>query len=87
MSMGRAIVTTDVPGCGESIEDGVQGFVVPAGDAVALAAALERLARDPALAVRMGRAGRLRAETVFDAEMVSRELLGHMALERPAALR
>lgn len=87
MSMGRAIFTTDVPGCGESIEDGVQGFVVPAGDAVALAAALERLARDPALAVRMGRAGRLRAETVFDAEMVSRELLGHMALERPAALR
>lgn len=43
---GRAIVTTDVPGCREIVRQGVNGFVVPPGNALALAEAIEHLLKD-----------------------------------------
>ncbi len=45
---GRALVATDVPGCREVVQDGHNGLLVPPDDPVALAAALSRLAKDPA---------------------------------------
>lgn len=57
---GRAIVTTNVPGCVDFVLDGVTGFVTPCDDAVALAAALRKLAQDPALRMVQGAAGRAR---------------------------
>lgn len=57
---GRAIVTTDVPGCRSFVRGGIDGEVVPAGDAESLAAVLVRLATDPALVARMGAAARSR---------------------------
>jgi glycosyltransferase involved in cell wall biosynthesis len=57
-SCGRAIVVTDVPGCRHFVRDGVEGLVVPPGDAPALADALETLARDPVLRERLGRSAR-----------------------------
>jgi glycosyltransferase involved in cell wall biosynthesis len=71
----RAIVATDVPGCREVVENGVNGFLVPAQDAVALADALERILSDPEARAAMGRAGRekvektLAVETVVDATL------------------
>jgi glycosyltransferase involved in cell wall biosynthesis len=62
---GRPIVTTDVPGCREVVEDGVHGLCVAPRDANALASALARLIADPALRARMGAAARKRAETEF----------------------
>ena len=56
----RPLVVTDVPGCRHFVRDGVEGFIVPPEDAEALADALERLARDPELRLRMGEAARLR---------------------------
>lgn len=56
----RPLVVTDVPGCRHFVRDGVEGFIVPPEDAEALANAIERLARDPELRVRMGEAARLR---------------------------
>jgi len=55
---GRAIVTTDVPGCREVVRDGENGLLVPAKDPARLAAALRSLIRDAALRSRMGSAGR-----------------------------
>src|SRR5260370_15270243 len=43
---GRAIVTTDVPGCREIVRQGVNGFIVPPGDALALTGAIEHLLND-----------------------------------------
>jgi glycosyltransferase involved in cell wall biosynthesis len=57
-SSARAAIVTDVPGCRHFVTDGVEGLVVPPGDATALADALERLARDPALRARLGAAAR-----------------------------
>lgn len=57
---GRAILTTDVPGCRLLVRDGREGRVVPSDDAAALAAALAALAADPAAVARMGMAARAR---------------------------
>ena len=53
---GRAVVTTDVPGCRDAIEPGKTGLLVPVRDAGALADAIARLAADPALRHAMGAA-------------------------------
>src|SRR5215211_4329217 len=57
---GRALVTTDVPGCRRLVRDGIEGLLVPPGDAAALAGAFAALAADPALVARMGAAARAR---------------------------
>ena len=53
-SMGLPLVATAVPGCTEVVEDGSNGFLVPARDPEALAASILRLARDPAMRRRLG---------------------------------
>jgi glycosyltransferase involved in cell wall biosynthesis len=57
---GRAVLTTDVPGCRALVRDGVEGLVVAPNDAGALADALVALAGDPARVARMGEAARTR---------------------------
>lgn len=57
---GRAIVTTDVPGCRTLVRDEVEGLVVRPGDVPALTAAFVRLAAEPGLAIHMGEAARAR---------------------------
>lgn len=67
---GLPIITTDAPGCREVVEDGVNGFLVPVRDSVKLAVAIKKLVDDPALAVRMGAAGRQKALAEFDERLV-----------------
>jgi len=67
---GRAVVTTDVPGCRDAIEPEVTGKMVPARDAAALAEAIETLLLDTQLRQEMGRAGRALAEREFSIETV-----------------
>lgn len=71
LATGRAIVTTDVPGCRETVEPGVNGLRVPARDADALANACLALAEDPARRAAMGAASRELAERRFDARAVN----------------
>lgn len=75
MSMGRAIVTTDSPGCRETIRDGVEGYLVPVGDSEALAAAMERFLRDPELAATMGAKAHERALTKYDVHRINRVMI------------
>lgn len=73
-SMGRPIITTDIPGCLETVEDGVTGFLVPKGDAPALAEAMIRIIELPKeKKIEMSRAARKRAEEFFNEENVIRE--------------
>jgi glycosyltransferase involved in cell wall biosynthesis len=69
---GRAVVTTDVPGCRDAIEPNVTGLLVPVRDAAALADAIARLGKDAALRQAMGAAGRALAEREFDINQVAR---------------
>jgi len=72
---GRAIVTCDVPGCREVVDDGDNGLLVPPRDSAALAAALHRLIVDPALRERMGDRGRARAVAEFSIQRVIADTL------------
>ncbi|WP_342366248.1 glycosyltransferase family 4 protein [Allopusillimonas ginsengisoli] len=67
---GRAVVTTDVPGCRDAIEPDVSGLLVPPRDAVALADAVLRLAQEADLRRSMGAAGRRLAEREFDVRRI-----------------
>ena len=73
---GRAIVTTDVPGCRDVVRHSENGLLVPPRDGGALAAALKVLLDDAALRRKMGLAGRARAEAEFDVRTVVRATLG-----------
>lgn len=68
---GRAIITTDVPGCREAVREGVNGLRVPVKDVVRLAAAIERLLSDSELRISMGEQGRKMVEELFDMEKVN----------------
>jgi len=57
---GRAILTTDVPGCRTLVRDGIEGLLAPPGDAAGLAQALIALSREPDRVARMGEAARAR---------------------------
>jgi glycosyltransferase involved in cell wall biosynthesis len=62
---GRPVVTTNTPGCREVVEDGMEGLLVPPGDAPALAEALQRLIETPTERHAMGRLARSKAEAQF----------------------
>ena len=66
------LITTDVPGCREVVNDGVDGLLVPAKDPHALAAAVARLQDQPDLRARLGKAARARALDQFDASIIIR---------------
>lgn len=85
LSVGRAIVTTDHPGCRETVVEGENGFLVPVRDAAALASAFERLITAPHLFVRMGERSLELARTRFDVNIVNREMLAIMNI--PGAAR
>lgn len=74
---GRAVITTDVPGCRDAIEPDVSGLLVPPRDAVALAQAIERLLQEDVLRRQMGQAGRELAEREFSIEKV---IAAHLAI-------
>lgn len=66
MAMGRPVITTDAPGCRETVVEGVNGFLVPPRDVSALVAAMRCFIEQPALIDRMGRESRRLAEERFD---------------------
>lgn len=68
---GRAVVTTDVPGCRDAIEEGVTGVLVAVRDASALARGIYSLLEEPSRLEVMGAAGRALAERVFDVNEVA----------------
>lgn len=67
---GRAVITTDVPGCRDAIEANKTGLLVPAKNSIELANAIEQLVLDSALRARMGTAGRKLAEEAFSIDQV-----------------
>lgn len=75
MAMGRPVITTDVPGCRETIVDGANGLLIPPRDAEALAAAMEFFIANPERIVPMGLESRRLAEERFDVFRQNRKCL------------
>jgi lipopolysaccharide/colanic/teichoic acid biosynthesis glycosyltransferase/glycosyltransferase involved in cell wall biosynthesis len=65
-AMGLPIIATDIRGCRQVVDHGVNGLLVPVRDAARLAAAITSLVDDPDRRRRMGEASRRRAVTEFD---------------------
>jgi glycosyltransferase involved in cell wall biosynthesis len=78
MAMGRAVITTDVPGCRETVVDGRNGLLVPSHDSSGLADAMIRLASDAVLRSRMGQESRRLAEQRFDVHRINDDLVDLM---------
>jgi glycosyltransferase involved in cell wall biosynthesis len=81
---GRAVVTSDVPGCRDAIDPNITGVLVPAKNPIALADAIQALIESPERRAQMGKAGRELAEQAFAIEKIVaqhmtiyRELLAH----------
>jgi len=76
-SMALPLVTTDSPGCKDVVEDGVNGFLTPRRDTVALSQAIGKLLDEPDLRRRFGRASRRRAIERFDLALVVAQTRRH----------
>ena len=75
LAAGVPAVASDLSGIPELVETDVTGILVPPGDAEAIADALERLARDPALRARLAAGGRARVAAEFDLDTNARRLI------------
>ncbi|WP_423605179.1 sugar transferase [Sphingomonas sp. MS122] len=80
MATGRPIITTNMPGCRETVVPGENGLLVPPRDVLALAHAMAQLAADPALVRSMGAHSRQLAQQRFRVDKVNAQLLGEMGL-------
>jgi glycosyltransferase involved in cell wall biosynthesis len=78
-AVGRAVITTDAPGCRDAIIPGVTGLLVSPRDADALANAIEQLLNDRERLQAMGKAGRELAEREFDVRGV---IVKHLKIYR-----
>ena len=78
MATGRPIITTDAPGCRETVIPGENGFLVPVKDVDALAEAMRRFASDPAMVEPMGARSRTLAETRYDVHSVNAKMIAFM---------
>lgn len=90
MAMARPVITTDWTGCRETVEHGVNGFLVPVNNPAALTAAMEKFLKCPALIETMGRAGRRIAETRFNVHHLNAKILdtfGLGAVARPITVK
>ena len=81
MAMGRPIITTDAPGCRETVIDGENGFLIPTKDVTSLTKAIEKFLEQPDLVAQMGRRSRGIAEQKYDVHKVNAVMLQTMGLD------
>jgi glycosyltransferase involved in cell wall biosynthesis len=80
MATGRPVITTDAPGCRETVVDGENGFLVPVMNAKSLRTAMEKLLEDPELAERMAQKGLERVREKYDVHKVNATIMEAMGL-------
>ena len=82
MAMGRPIITTDAPGCRETVVEGDNGYLVPVKNVDALCQAMRRFIEEPKLAATMGARSRAIAEEKYDVHRVNAVMLEAMNIYR-----
>jgi glycosyltransferase involved in cell wall biosynthesis len=83
LAIGRPVITTDAVGCRDTVQHGVNGWLVPVRDAVALADAIEDSTRDRDRLMAMAAASRTLAEEKFDVRAINAVMLDGMGLGEP----
>lgn len=80
MAVGRAIITTDAPGCRDTVVEGHNGYLVPIKNVMKLSEAMEKVIENPSFVKEMGRKSRRLAEEKYDVHKVNKVILGSMGL-------
>lgn len=80
MSMGRPIITTDAPGCRETVKHGDNGYLVPVKAVDELVKAMERFILEPDLINQMGIRSREIAVEKYDVHKVNEQMLECMGI-------
>jgi glycosyltransferase involved in cell wall biosynthesis len=80
MAMGRPVITTDAPGCRETVSHGDNGFLVPVRAVDELAQAMLKFVDQPELITRMGARSRQIAEEKYDVNKVNSHMLHEMGI-------
>ncbi|MEF9919429.1 MAG: glycosyltransferase, partial [Eubacterium sp.] len=78
--MGRAVITTDAPGCRETVVDGDNGFLVEVKSIADLAEAMQKFIEQPELAIQMGKRSREIALNKYDVHQVNKHMMTEMGL-------
>lgn len=80
MAMGRPILTTEANGCRQTVEDGVNGYLVPVGDSLALAEKMKAFLSHPDLIAKMGEESIRLCREKFEVSKVNAEMLRIMKI-------
>ncbi len=75
MATGRPVITTDAPGCRQTVEDGVNGYLIKPKSSAAVADAMRKFVRNPWLIPQMAEASLARVRALFDVREVNRMIL------------
>lgn len=81
MSMGRAVITTDAPGCRETVKNGETGFLVPVKDAEALAEKMLLFIENPQLVSEMGAKSAAYCRQKFDVNKVNEDMCNYLKIK------
>ncbi|WP_298807442.1 glycosyltransferase family 4 protein [uncultured Psychrobacter sp.] len=80
MAMGRPIITTDAPGCRETVTEGLNGYLVPIKTVNELSYAMEKFLVNPELITTMGQESRKLTEDIYDVHKVNAFMIEEMDL-------
>lgn len=80
MACGRAVITTNAPGCKETVVDGKNGFLVPVKDVNAIWVKMKWFIENPTAAEEMGYVGRKMVEDIFDVKKVNQAICDAMGI-------
>ena len=82
MAMGRPVITTDAPGCRETVIDGQTGFLVPVRDGDAVAEKMLEFIENPGLVAEMGKKSHEYCCSKFDVNKVNDVMCNYLKIER-----
>ena len=80
MAMGRAVITTNAPGCKETVIHGENGFLIEVKSSESLVKAIQQFILDPSLIEKMGKRSRVIALNKYDVDAVNKHMLSEMGL-------
>ena len=74
MALGKPVITTNAPGCRDTVVEGENGFLVEIGDVKSLINAMEKFILRPSIIASMGVQSRMMAEEKFDAHIINERI-------------
>lgn len=80
MAMGRAVITTNAPGCRDVVTDGVNGYLVEVNDIRGLASKMKQMIVQPLVLSKMGKSGRRMAQEKYDVKKINKVIMRTMSL-------